>query len=131
VVGAAAVAFAGPLQHLLAGDQYSVDRVATLGWVLFAVAFAGGIPAGTLGVAGHRAKEVFISRVIDATVGVVCAVGIVAVTDASGTPFGLAAGAALGGGLLWVSAYRDSSVERRPEGAPGQGAEGVLAAEVM
>ncbi len=84
----------------LTGDEVQLDRVAVAGWGVFAMAFAVGIPAGTLVLARGRSSVVFRLRALDSAVGLLVAVPLVLVS-ASLAPYGLAVGAALGAALLW------------------------------
>jgi hypothetical protein len=95
-----ATALAPWLSGPLTGDEVALDRVAVAGWGLFAMAFAVGIPAGTLVLARGRSSVVFRLRALDSGVGLLLAVPLVLVS-ASLAPYGLAAGAALGAALLW------------------------------
>jgi O-antigen/teichoic acid export membrane protein len=99
VVTALAPQLSGPLT----GDELRLDRVAVAGWGVFAVAFAVGIPAGTLVLARGHSAPVFRVRALDSCIGLLVAVPLVLVS-ASLAPFGLAVGAAVGAALLWSRA---------------------------
>lgn len=101
--GAVVTALAPTLARVATGGRVTVETAAVAGWSLFAAAVAFGIPAGTAVLARGRSRLVFRLRALDSGVGIALATAL-AVGSASLAPFGLAAGAALGGGLLWSEA---------------------------
>ncbi|MBX6390235.1 MAG: O-antigen ligase family protein, partial [Frankia sp.] len=115
LVGAVAVAGAGPAGRLLVGEEIAVPRAAVLAWVLYTATFALGLPAATALVARRQSGAVFAARLADGVVGVGLLVALLAAGQAHTTPAALAVARA--GSSLWL--YR---LVGREAGEAGRGA---------
>jgi O-antigen/teichoic acid export membrane protein len=92
-----AVQWLGPL---VTGGSFEVSPLAILAWTLLTAAFGAGIPAGLALVAAEQARQTFLVRAADAAVGLLCALGAVALGVPELAPAGLAVGATIG--ALWL-----------------------------
>jgi len=99
--GAVAVVFSGPLSRLLTAGSFSVSRVAVAGWVVFAAAFALGLPPANALVARRRSREVFRMRVVDSLVGLGLVVAVLLLGSPTLVPWAFSVGALLG---VWLVA---------------------------
>ncbi|HSL74330.1 MAG TPA: O-antigen ligase family protein [Ilumatobacteraceae bacterium] len=97
------------LRDVLAGmftpDEISAGAVAS--WVLFSVAFAVGVPAGSATVAHGHSRRTFTIRAVDAAIGVGAAGSLALLGWTAAVPAGLALGAFVGAWLLVRSLRRD------------------------
>lgn len=119
-VAVPALVLAEPLQELIVGDGYDVNRAAVAGWALFALAWAAGVPAGSLAIARRQARAIFWLRVVDNVVGLVLAAVLVSRFSATTVPFAMAAGASLGFALVWrLQATNHRTSEPEPSVAEG------------
>jgi O-antigen/teichoic acid export membrane protein len=107
VYGAAVTIAADLVTPLLTDGRFALDRLAIAGWAAAAVAFAAGIPAGTALLARRRSRTVFQLRVVDAAVGLACALGFVLAGSVTLAPAGLALGTAVGALLMWARVDRE------------------------
>ncbi len=110
--GVFAVAFTGPLSHLLSAGKFAISRVAVSGWTVFAIGFAAGLPPTFALVARKAASRVFWIRVFDSAIGLTAVVVLLEVTAPGWAPWGLAAGMFVGTFWLSLDARRTS---RRPQ----------------
>jgi O-antigen ligase len=108
------------LRDVLAGvftpDEIAAGAVAS--WVLFSVAFAVGVPAGSATVAQGHSRRTFTIRAVDAAIGVGAAGSLALLGWTAAVPAGLALGAFVGAWLLVRSLRRDrrAAVDVDPPG---------------
>jgi O-antigen/teichoic acid export membrane protein len=98
--GVAALLAAQWLSPLVTGGSFEVSPLAILSWTLLMAAFGAGIPAGLALVAAEQPRETFLVRAADAALGLLCALGAVALGVPELAPAGLAVGATVG--ALWL-----------------------------
>lgn len=101
VVGAAVVALAPYLGHIVSGSNFELDRLTVAGWVVYVVASASFQPFASLAAVKGRQRRVFACRLTDAGFAVVLLTVLLANgVSAAWTPYILAAGLFLGGLLV-------------------------------
>ena len=105
--GMVTVAFSGPMARLLTAGTITIDELAVVGWVLFAAAFAAGLPLAHAAVARRQSRQVFLIRALDSLVGLGLVIPLVVYGSPSAAPWGIAAGMVVGT-LLLVRLYRKS-----------------------
>ncbi|MBW8481605.1 lipopolysaccharide biosynthesis protein [Actinomadura parmotrematis] len=91
------------LGPLVTGGSFAVDRVALLGWGVYAVCFACTLPLASLATARKRSRSVFAIRGAEAATGLAVLTALLA-TDpgrAAAAPYCLGAGGLVSAALLW------------------------------
>lgn len=124
--GLLAVVARSPLAAVLPGDGEAITALALISWTAYSVGFGAGVPAGNAMVATGRSRSAFSIRCVDAFVGIVGASVCALLGWVDAAPLGLAAGTAVGAGLLLRRLRHDAVVEQAtpppPPPSPGSAA---------
>ncbi|MEU5880188.1 hypothetical protein [Spirillospora sp. NPDC047279] len=136
VMSVAGILLAGPLGGLITGGAFTVDRVALIGWGIYAVCFACTLPLASMATARKRSRAVFTIRGVESLIGLLVLTVLLSVdpAHASYAPYCLGAGGLVSAAMLWRMLRRDDQARRRrsadvPEGsakAPSEGSEQEL-----
>ncbi|QXJ24374.1 hypothetical protein AGRA3207_005686 [Actinomadura graeca] len=113
------------LGPLVTGGSFAVDRVALVGWGVYAVCFACTLPLASLATARKMSRAVFTVRGVESASGLVVLL-VLLITDpghASIAPYCLGAGGLVSAAMLWRTLRRTDPVpeERPPAPHPEQG----------
>ncbi|WP_242885792.1 hypothetical protein [Actinomadura litoris] len=118
------------LGPLVTGGSFTVDRVALVGWGVYAVCFACTLPLASLATARKMSREVFTVRGVESAVGLAVLVGLL-VTDpghASIAPYCLGAGGLVSAVMLWRRLRRTDPV---PDAADETSADRPVSADEL
>ncbi|TDD63638.1 hypothetical protein [Actinomadura rubrisoli] len=109
------------LGPLVTGGSFKVDRVALVGWGVYAVCFACTLPLASLATARKMSRSVFTVRGVESAVGLLVLLGLLVADPghASIAPYCLGAGGLVSAAMLWRTLRRTdpSAEEERQEPA--------------
>ncbi|RFS84685.1 hypothetical protein D0T12_14185 [Actinomadura spongiicola] len=114
VAGILLVDWLGPV---VTGGEFRIDRVAVVGWGVYAVCFACTLPFASLATARKLSRSVFLVRGVESAGGLVVLLALMIIDPghAALAPYCLGAGGLVSAVLLWRMLRRDDPPRRTPE----------------
>jgi hypothetical protein len=107
------------LGPLVTGGEFAIDRVALVGWGVYAVCFACTLPFSSLATARRLSRSVFVVRGVESASGLLVLL-VLLVTDpghAAIAPYCLGGGGLISAAMLWRM-LRQGDPPRRPVAVP-------------
>lgn len=109
VFGVAALVFVGKLGHLLTDGKFAVNRVALVGWAIYAFLFGCTMPLASLAITRKQSRFVCAVRGVESLIGLLVLTGCLIVDRnlASLAPYCLGGGGVVSATMLWYRLRRD------------------------